>query len=73
MRVEDIGNASVGLGHPSGAAIAVSALAHPGPDCADACVLCCSGIPTAVPHGTFDDIRLGLDLPRGGHRENHLT
>jgi ADP-ribosylglycohydrolase len=44
------------------AAIAVSALTHPDPDCADACVLWCSGIRTAVLHGTFDGVRAGLDL-----------
>ncbi|WP_406272055.1 ADP-ribosylglycohydrolase family protein [Actinacidiphila glaucinigra] len=44
------------------AAIAVSALTHPDPDCADACVLWCSGIRTAVLHGTFDGVRDGLTL-----------
>ncbi|MFF3468225.1 ADP-ribosylglycohydrolase family protein [Streptomyces sp. NPDC002619] len=44
------------------AAIAVSALTHPDPDCADACVLWCSGIRTAVLEGTFDGVRAGLDL-----------
>ncbi|MFJ4846335.1 ADP-ribosylglycohydrolase family protein [Streptomyces sp. NPDC088733] len=44
------------------AAVAVSALTHPDPDCADACVLWCSGIRTAVLHGTFDGVREGLDL-----------
>ncbi|MEU6551668.1 ADP-ribosylglycohydrolase family protein [Streptomyces sp. NPDC046915] len=44
------------------AAVAVSALTHPDPDCADACVLWCSGIRTAVLHGTFDGVRAGLDL-----------
>ncbi|WUD71682.1 ADP-ribosylglycohydrolase family protein [Streptomyces sp. NBC_00510] len=44
------------------AAIAVSALTHPDPDCVDACVLWCSGIRTAVLYGTFDGVRDGLDL-----------
>ncbi|MFI6358226.1 ADP-ribosylglycohydrolase family protein [Streptomyces sp. NPDC050743] len=44
------------------AATAVSALTHPDPDCADACVLWCSGIRTAVLKGTFDGVRAGLDL-----------
>jgi ADP-ribosylglycohydrolase len=44
------------------AAVAVSALTHPDPDCADACVLWCSGIRTAVLKGTFDGVRAGLDL-----------
>ncbi|MEU5100085.1 ADP-ribosylglycohydrolase family protein [Streptomyces sp. NPDC020996] len=44
------------------AAVAVSALTHPDPDCADACVLWCSGIRTAVLEGTFDGVRAGLDL-----------
>ncbi|MET8028080.1 ADP-ribosylglycohydrolase family protein [Streptomyces avermitilis] len=44
------------------AAVAVSALTHPDTDCADACVLWCSGIRTAVLHGTFDGVRAGLDL-----------
>ncbi|MFJ3248405.1 ADP-ribosylglycohydrolase family protein [Streptomyces sp. NPDC086782] len=44
------------------AAAAVSALTHPDPDCADACVLWCSGIRTAVLEGTFDGVRAGLDL-----------
>ncbi|MFF3945686.1 ADP-ribosylglycohydrolase family protein [Streptomyces sp. NPDC001902] len=44
------------------AATAVSSLTHPDPDCADACVLWCSGIRTAVLHGTFDGVRAGLDL-----------
>ncbi|MFF3615049.1 ADP-ribosylglycohydrolase family protein [Streptomyces sp. NPDC002580] len=44
------------------AAVAVSALTHPDPDCADACVLWCSGIRTAVLDGTFDGVRAGLDL-----------
>ncbi|MGW1534215.1 ADP-ribosylglycohydrolase family protein [Streptomyces aureus] len=44
------------------AAIVVSALTHPDPDCADACVLWCSGIRTAVLDGTFDGVRAGLDL-----------
>jgi ADP-ribosylglycohydrolase/protein-tyrosine phosphatase len=44
------------------AATAVSALTHPDLDCADACVLWCSGIRTAVLHGTFDGVRAGLDL-----------
>ncbi|MEU4097284.1 ADP-ribosylglycohydrolase family protein [Streptomyces sp. NPDC026673] len=44
------------------AATAVSALTHPDPECADACVLWCSGIRTAVLHGTFDGVRAGLDL-----------
>ncbi|MFJ8779220.1 ADP-ribosylglycohydrolase family protein [Streptomyces sp. NPDC102476] len=53
------------LGDPAAmaeAATAVSALTHPDPDCADACVLWCSGIRTAVLHGTFDGVRAGLDL-----------
>ncbi|MFF8592555.1 ADP-ribosylglycohydrolase family protein [Streptomyces sp. NPDC015220] len=44
------------------AAVAVGALTHPDPDCADACVLWCSGIRTAVLEGTFDGVRAGLDL-----------
>ncbi|GAB1329111.1 ADP-ribosylglycohydrolase family protein [Streptomyces sennicomposti] len=44
------------------AAVAVSSLTHPGPDCADACVLWCSGIRTAVLEGTFDGVRAGLEL-----------
>jgi hypothetical protein len=44
------------------AAVAVSPLTHPDPDCADACVLWCSGIRTAVLEGTFDGVRAGLDL-----------
>ncbi|GAA5066577.1 ADP-ribosylglycohydrolase family protein [Streptomyces similanensis] len=44
------------------AAVAVSALTHPDPDCADACVLWCSGIRTAVLDGTFDGVRAGLEL-----------
>jgi ADP-ribosylglycohydrolase len=44
------------------AATAVSALTHPDPDCADACVLWCSGIRTAVLEGTFGGVRAGLDL-----------
>ncbi|WP_415937311.1 ADP-ribosylglycohydrolase family protein [Streptomyces sp. 039-1] len=53
------------LGDPAAmaeAAIAVSALTHPDRDCADACVLWCSGIRTAVLDGTFDGVRAGLDL-----------
>ncbi|MDX3750599.1 ADP-ribosylglycohydrolase family protein [Streptomyces sp. AK08-02] len=53
------------LGDPTAmaeAAVAVSALTHPDPDCADACVLWCSGIRTAVLHGTLDGVRAGLDL-----------
>ncbi|MEU0677973.1 ADP-ribosylglycohydrolase family protein [Streptomyces sp. NPDC006172] len=53
------------LGDPEAmaeAAVAVSALTHPDPDCADACVLWCSGIRTAVLDGTFDGVRAGLDL-----------
>src|SRR4051794_7006442 len=51
------------------AAVAVSALTHPDPDCADACVLWCSGIRTAVLHGTFDGVRDGLDLLPAERRE----
>ncbi|MGW3248240.1 ADP-ribosylglycohydrolase family protein [Streptomyces sp. NPDC001070] len=51
------------------AARAVSALTHPDPDCADACVLWCSGIRTAVLHGTFDGVREGLDLLPAERRE----
>ncbi|MFD3452919.1 ADP-ribosylglycohydrolase family protein [Streptomyces sp. NPDC058691] len=51
------------------AAVAVSALTHPDPDCADACVLWCSGIRTAVLHGTFDGVREGLDLLPAERRE----
>ncbi|MEV5784312.1 ADP-ribosylglycohydrolase family protein [Streptomyces sp. NPDC052287] len=51
------------------AAVAVSALTHPDPDCADACVLWCSGIRTAVLHGTFDGVRAGLDLIPAERRE----
>ncbi|MFJ9136016.1 ADP-ribosylglycohydrolase family protein [Streptomyces sp. NPDC102256] len=53
------------LGDPAAtaeAAIAVSALTHPDPDCADACVLWCSGIRTAVLDGTFDGVRAGLNF-----------
>ncbi|MEW5352776.1 hydrolase [Streptomyces sp. 16-176A] len=50
------------------AAVAVSALTHPDPDCADACVLWCSGIRTAVLEGTFDGVRAGLDLLPAGRR-----
>lgn len=51
------------------AATAVSALTHPDPDCADACVLWCAGIRTAVLHGTFDGVRAGLDLLPAERRE----
>ncbi|WP_078940707.1 ADP-ribosylglycohydrolase family protein [Streptomyces cellulosae] len=51
------------------AAIAVSSLTHPDPDCADACVLWCSGIRTAVLDGTFDGVRAGLDLIPAERRE----
>lgn len=54
------------LGDPAAmaeAAIAVSALTHPDPDCADACVLWCSGIRTAVLDGTFDGVRRRPELP----------
>ncbi|MFJ5219374.1 ADP-ribosylglycohydrolase family protein [Streptomyces sp. NPDC088354] len=51
------------------AAIAVSALTHPDPDCADACVLWCSGIRTAVLRGTLDGVREGLDLLPAERRE----
>jgi ADP-ribosylglycohydrolase len=51
------------------AAIAVSALTHPDPDCADACVLWCSGIRTAVLDGTFDGVREGLMLLPAERRE----
>ena len=44
------------------AAVAVSGLTHPDPDCADACVLWCSGVRTAVLEGTFDGVRAGLEL-----------
>ncbi|WUD72025.1 ADP-ribosylglycohydrolase family protein [Streptomyces sp. NBC_00510] len=54
---------------PARAAIAVSALTHPGPDCADACVLWGSGIRTAVLHGTLDGVRGGLDLLPAERRE----
>ncbi|SNS26960.1 ADP-ribosylglycohydrolase family protein [Actinacidiphila glaucinigra] len=60
------------LGDPAAmaeAAIAVSALTHPDPDCADACVLWCSGIRTAVLHGTFDGVREGLALLPPERRE----
>ncbi|MEV8068327.1 ADP-ribosylglycohydrolase family protein [Streptomyces sp. NPDC085995] len=50
------------------AAVAVSSLTHPDPDCADACVLWCSGIRTAVLEGTFDGVRAGLDLLPAGRR-----
>jgi hypothetical protein len=50
-------------------ATAVSALTHPDPDCADACVLWCSGIRTAVLHGTFEGVRAGLDLLPADRRE----
>lgn len=51
------------------AATAVSALTHPDPDCADACVLWCSGVRTAVLHGTFDGVREGLELLPPERRE----
>ncbi|MEU4092195.1 ADP-ribosylglycohydrolase family protein [Streptomyces sp. NPDC026673] len=60
------------LGDPAAmaeAAVAVSALTHPDPDCADACVLWCSGIRTAVLHGTFDGVRDGLALLPPERRE----
>ncbi|MGW2696126.1 ADP-ribosylglycohydrolase family protein [Streptomyces sp. NPDC001296] len=44
------------------AATLVSSLTHADPDCADACVLWCSGIRTAVLDGTFDGVRTGLEL-----------
>lgn len=44
------------------AAATVSELTHADPDCLDACVLWCSGIRTAVLHGTFDGVREGLEL-----------
>ncbi|GHD87285.1 ADP-ribosylglycohydrolase family protein [Streptomyces naganishii] len=50
------------------AARAVSALTHPDPDCADACVLWCAGVRTAVLEGTFDGVRAGLDLLPAGRR-----
>ncbi|MFF2378403.1 ADP-ribosylglycohydrolase family protein [Streptomyces xiamenensis] len=42
----------------------VSELTHADPDgdCAEACILWCSGIRTAVLAGTFDGVRQGLDL-----------
>ncbi|WP_405464295.1 ADP-ribosylglycohydrolase family protein [Streptomyces jietaisiensis] len=55
------------------AATAVGALTHPDPDCADACVLWCSGIRTAVLHGTFDGVREGLALLPAGRRERWAT
>ncbi|MEU1620805.1 ADP-ribosylglycohydrolase family protein [Streptomyces sp. NPDC005722] len=51
------------------AAVAVGALTHPDPECADACVLWCSGIRTAVLHGTFDGVREGLGLLAAGRRD----
>ncbi|MER5480853.1 ADP-ribosylglycohydrolase family protein [Streptomyces sp. NPDC002734] len=65
----------VALTHPGDAAamaeaaVAVSALTHPDPDCADACVLWCSGIRTAVLEGTFDGVRAGLELIPAERRE----
>lgn len=50
------------------AAILVSELTHADPDCADACVLWCSGIRTAVLDGTFDGVRAGLELLPEGRR-----
>ncbi|MEU6405401.1 ADP-ribosylglycohydrolase family protein [Streptomyces sp. NPDC046985] len=44
------------------AAKLVSELTHADPDCAEACILWCSGIRTAVLTGTFDGVREGLDL-----------
>ncbi|MET9874620.1 ADP-ribosylglycohydrolase family protein [Actinacidiphila glaucinigra] len=60
------------LGDPAAmaeAATAVSALTHPDPECADACVLWCSGIRTAVLHGTFGGVRAGLELLPAGRRD----
>ncbi|MEU6476102.1 ADP-ribosylglycohydrolase family protein [Streptomyces sp. NPDC047017] len=53
------------LGDPAAmaeAAVAVSALTHPDPDCADACVLWCSGVRTAVLEGHFGGVRAGIEL-----------
>ncbi|WP_230211232.1 ADP-ribosylglycohydrolase family protein [Streptomyces kaniharaensis] len=44
------------------AAKLVSELTHADPDCAEACILWCSGIRTAVLTGTFDGVREGLEL-----------
>ncbi|MCG7524011.1 ADP-ribosylglycohydrolase family protein [Streptomyces sp. OfavH-34-F] len=44
------------------AARLVSELTHADPDCAEACILWCSGIRTAVLTGTFEGVREGLDL-----------
>lgn len=44
------------------AARLVSELTHADPDCAEACILWCSGVRTAVLTGTFDGVREGLDL-----------
>jgi ADP-ribosylglycohydrolase len=44
------------------AAAVVSELTHADPDCADACVLWCAGIRTAVLDGTFGGVRAGLEL-----------
>ncbi|AQW48469.1 ADP-ribosylglycohydrolase family protein [Streptomyces violaceusniger] len=44
------------------AATLVSSLTHADPECAEACVLWCSGIRTAVLSGTFDGVRDGLAL-----------
>ncbi|MEU9256664.1 ADP-ribosylglycohydrolase family protein [Streptomyces sp. NPDC048270] len=50
------------------AATLVSELTHADPDCADACVLGCSGIRMAVLDGSFDGVRAGLELLPEGRR-----
>ena len=44
------------------AATVISELTHADPDCADACILWCSGVRTAVLDGTFEGVRTGLAL-----------
>ncbi|MCM2430914.1 ADP-ribosylglycohydrolase family protein [Streptomyces sp. RKAG337] len=50
------------------AATLVSELTHADSDCAEACILWCSGIRTAVLDGTFDGVRDGLELLPEEHR-----
>jgi len=51
------------------AATLVSELTHADPDCADACVLWCSGVRRAVLDGTFDGVREGLALLPADRRQ----
>ncbi|NUU20932.1 MAG: hydrolase [Streptomycetaceae bacterium] len=51
------------------AAAAVSTLTHADPDCADACILWCSGIRTAVLDGTFGGVRAGIALLHADRRD----